>query len=938
MELSLLLKKFGLLTKRALVLFICTACLSTAALSQSSLPPCDTTRNVSGWTNCLGSRTLSNGDKYSGEWKSGKYHGQGIFTSASGDQYAGKFREGKRHGLGTLAYKDGRPAQEGVWENNLFFRAESTPQSVASKAQSGSYQAKELISQPSTGEQTAIINWKAVSRVSANLFSTWRHKSTVSSIAFSPDGSKVITGSFDKTVVLRDVKTDQAVQTWQHGFMVNDVAFSTHGSAAITASDDKTAVIRDTKTGQTLQTWHHSSSVYSVAFSPDGAQVLTGSADKTAVLRDVKTGKTLQTWRHADSVQNVSFSPDGSKVVTSSSDKRAVLRDIRTGQTLHSLYHSANFYGTAFSSDGSELLMASSFDTISVIDVRSGQTVREFKNKNFEFSVTSIAYSPDGRLFLVGLADGSIIGYSIKGKNLQELLKEKLQITENSHRNVPKALAERQQMLEKSKPVKDEFEALARFNVRVAQWNNEVLKLNADIEAHYKKLGPIPLALRAKAFEEALSEAYGDPELHDIRYDPETARFFGTLKASLNLDFRRTVSIAVPNEEARAAKEILGSKKAGLEVELKVTDRNELIWGQPRFSFSGKVYVAQYTDKNFIPPVTTQLGAAPEFQTIVPPPMATLTPGPSPQVIADPSLAKLQVEVMQKEREQAEIAARQVEEKRLKARLAELDRKPVQEFKDDLPGLLAKLPVTKPNANVYVFAVGIDDYADVPDVPFADRSAKQFSEVAQKLFGAPKQNVVVLTNAEATSGRLRGRLRTILNRLGPQDQLLFYYAGHGVPGKNGRNAYLLAQDGGPGSYEEPDLQLEQLYAEIAKSRVGKAKLFIDACFSGRVGKDAIVFEGIAPITVSPKQSFPDSNRLAVLTAGRGEQFSNQSKERGHRLFSYHLMRGLLEGGSKLEMAQLHNQLRDRVLDESRRIGPEFEQEPDLQGNGRLSLN
>jgi hypothetical protein len=493
-------------------------------------------------------------------------------------------------------------------------------------------------------------------------------------------------------------------------------------------------------------------------------------------------------------------------------------------------------------------------------------------------------------------------------------------------------------MLEKSKPVKDEFEALARFNARVAQWNNEVLKLNADIEAHYKKVGPIQLALRAKAFEEALSEAYGDPELHDIRYDPETARFFGTLKASLNRDFSRTVSISVPNEEARAAKEILESKKSGLEVELKVTDRNELIWGQPSFSLSGKVYIAQYTDKNFVPPVTTQLAVAPEFQTIAPPPMATLTPGPSPQVIADPSLAKLQMEVMQKERERAEIAARQAEEKRLKARLAELDRKPNQEFKDDLPSLLAKLPVAKPNSNVYVFAVGIDDYADVPDVPFADRSAKQFSEVAQKLFGALKQNVVVLTNAEATSGRLRGRLRTILNRLGPQDKLLFYYAGHGVPGKNGRNAYLLAQDGGPGSYEEPDLQLEQLYAEIAKSRVGQAKLFIDACFSGRVGKDAIVFEGIAPITVSPKQSFPDSNRLAVLTAGRGDQFSNQSKERGHRLFSYHLMRGLLEGGSKLEVAQLHNQLRDRVLDESRRIGPEFEQEPDLQGNGRLSLN
>lgn len=201
---------------------------------------------------------------------------------------------------------------------------------------------------------------------------------------------------------------------------------------------------------------------------------------------------------------------------------------------------------------------------------------------------------------------------------------------------------------------------------------------------------------------------------------------------------------------------------------------------------------------------------------------------------ADTELAKLQTEVLLREREQAATATRQTEEKRLKARLAELDRQSVQEFNDDLPSLLAKLPVAKPNSKVYVFAVGIDDYADVPDVPFADRSANQFSEVAQKLVGAQKQNVIVLTNAEATSGRLRGRLRTILNRLGPQDQLLFYYAGHGVPGKNGRNAYLLAQDGGPGSYEEPDLQLEQLYTEIAKSRVGQAKLFIDAFFwSGR---------------------------------------------------------------------------------------------------------
>ena len=304
---------------------------------------------------------------------------------------------------------------------------------------------------------------------------------------------------------------------------------------------------------------------------------------------------------------------------------------------------------------------------------------------------------------------------------------------------------------------------------------------------------------------------------------------------------------------------------------------------------------------------------------------------------SDPILIQLQNEILQRERELTASAARQAEEKRLRERLAELNRLTQAEFKDDLPMLLGKIPAAKANPRIHVLAIGINDYADVPDVPFADRSAEQFAKIVEKLLGVQKQNTLVLTNADATSGRLRGRLRTLLNRLGPQDQLLLYYAGHGVPGKDGKSAYLLAQDGGPGSYEEPALRLEQLYADIAKSRVGAAKLFIDACFSGRSGKDSIVFEGIAPILVTPKQSFPDSQRLAVMTAGRGDQFSNQNKDSGHRLFSYHLMRAMLETSPSLEIGNLHNRLRQRVLDDSRRIGPEFEQEPELQGNSKLPL-
>jgi hypothetical protein len=393
----------------------------------------------------------------------------------------------------------------------------------------------------------------------------------------------------------------------------------------------------------------------------------------------------------------------------------------------------------------------------------------------------------------------------------------------------------------------------------------------------------------------------------------------------------------VPNNEARAAKAQLESDQNGLVIELEVTEKNQLIWGAPKVNLGGKVVVAQYIDKNFVSPDTSQLASAPALKGIDLPQVLPVTPGPAPQITRDPKLAELQMQVLERERQQAQAAARQAEEERLRGRLAELNRVTESEFIDDLPSLLAKLPASKPNPRIHVLAIGINDYSDVPNVPFADRSALQFAELTKKLFGAQSQNVVVLTNAEATSGRLRGRLRTLLNRLEPRDHLLIYYAGHGVPSKDGKSAYLLAQDGGPGSYQEPDLRLEQLYAAVAQSRVGKAKLFIDACFSGRSGRDTIIFEGVAPITVAPKQALPNSQSLAVLTAGRGDQFSNQDKARGHRLFGYHLMRVLLEQGGSISMETLHTSLRQKVLNDSRRIGPEFEQEPELHGNKKLSF-
>ena len=68
--------------------------------------------------NCFGTYIWDNGDKYVGEWKDDKQHGQGTLTYADGNKYVGEYKDGKRHGQGTFTFADGGK-EIGSWENDL---------------------------------------------------------------------------------------------------------------------------------------------------------------------------------------------------------------------------------------------------------------------------------------------------------------------------------------------------------------------------------------------------------------------------------------------------------------------------------------------------------------------------------------------------------------------------------------------------------------------------------------------------------------------------------------------------------------------------------------------------------------------------------------------------------------------------------------------------
>jgi len=80
-----------------------------------ALPKCQG-EDISKWTMCKGAKITSKSSKYSGEFKDGKYHGQGTITNAAGDKYIGGWEDGKFFGKGTLTYSNG-DKKSGIWKD-----------------------------------------------------------------------------------------------------------------------------------------------------------------------------------------------------------------------------------------------------------------------------------------------------------------------------------------------------------------------------------------------------------------------------------------------------------------------------------------------------------------------------------------------------------------------------------------------------------------------------------------------------------------------------------------------------------------------------------------------------------------------------------------------------------------------------------------------------
>jgi eukaryotic-like serine/threonine-protein kinase len=160
--------------------------------------------------------------------------------------------------------------------------------------------------------------------------------SPVASVAFSPDGKLIASGSYDYTVKIWNADTGAEVMTMKkHSSLVSDVAFSADGKRLASASSDGTIRLCDVATGsEPLILKGHESEVFSVAFSPDGKRIVSGSKDETIRIWDAATGTEVQRLLVSGTVWGLSFSPDGKTLAAASE------RVKRAGRTI-TLWESA---------------------------------------------------------------------------------------------------------------------------------------------------------------------------------------------------------------------------------------------------------------------------------------------------------------------------------------------------------------------------------------------------------------------------------------------------------------------------------------------------------------------------------------------------------------------------------------------------------------------
>lgn len=225
------------------------------------------------------------------------------------------------------------------------------------------------------------------------------------------------------------------------------------------------------------------------------------------------------------------------------------------------------------------------------------------------------------------------------------------------------------------------------------------------------------------------------------------------------------------------------------------------------------------------------------------------------------------------------------------------------------------IPLSKKiNKNTFAVIIGNEDYQRVAPVEYAMNDARIFAKYCNRTLGIPEKNVRSYYNA--TYGDIVAALEDIKNisdAFNGDINVIFYYAGHGVPDESNRNAYLLPIDA-TGTQIDVCYPLDKLYSQLGNLNAKYVAAFIDACFSGSLRGEGMLASARG-IRLRPRDVGATGN-LVVISAASADQSAFPYHEKNHGLITYFLLKKLYDNKGEVTFGDLADYISAEVSKQS----------------------
>ena len=243
------------------------------------------------------------------------------------------------------------------------------------------------------------------------------------------------------------------------------------------------------------------------------------------------------------------------------------------------------------------------------------------------------------------------------------------------------------------------------------------------------------------------------------------------------------------------------------------------------------------------------------------------------------------------------------------------------------------IPLNSKGSNKkFALIIGNEDYSKYQpglqsemNVLYARNDAVVVKDYVTRTLGFPEENVYLLQ--DATTGEMNQKIELITKlavKTGADAELLFYYAGHGLPDEATHTPYLIPVDVS-GTNLNSAIKLSEIYKKFSETGCKRITVFLDACFSGGGRESGLLAS--RSIRIKPSEENIAGN-MVVFSATKGDQSAMPYKSEKHGIFTYFLLKRLQETKGNISYMELADYLSKTVSIESLKINQK-EQDPEV---------